>query len=112
MNCLILNNIAEAKYFVDHFMAAYDNLIIMSTHVSVNVFLKEEYDIECICLSSLLSTEEVSSNIARSDKVSTEVIERLHNVIQPMLNIDSYYSEIRLFSAIYAYNGYFQYDMY
>lgn len=112
MNCLIINNIAEAKYFVDHLRGVYNNLIIMSTHVSVNVFLKEEYNIDCICLSSLMTTEEVSNNIAKSDKAATGIVDMLDKEVQPMLNLDSYYSEVRLFSAIYAYNGYFQYDMY
>ena len=107
---LVLNTIKDAKYMVQNRSKLLPGDVnIFSTHVSVDVFLKEKYGIDCICLSGFLSPAQVVKNIKLSDKFTNEIVDYLDLSYSQGMNEKAGLKGIRFFRGLYSYLAYLQF---
>ncbi|MEO5360770.1 MAG: hypothetical protein H7843_10055 [Nitrospirota bacterium] len=78
--------------------------MLFSTSSSVDVYLKEVYNIKCQCLSKFLSTDEIKKAMDYTDAVVDEILLALDNTVSAEIN-KAYGLDMKFFSALYSYSG-------
>jgi hypothetical protein len=99
---VILNSIDDAK---DCFSKGlYKDRYLFTTHVSVNIFLKEVYDINSTCIDSIFSDAELKKNYIFLSKLLDKILMQLDNSLASDLN-EKYGLNIKYFYPLYSYTG-------
>ncbi|MGA1823513.1 MAG: hypothetical protein ACMUIP_02535 [bacterium] len=99
---LILNTINEATDCVSKKL--YTNRYIVTTHISVTIYLREVCHIESECIDRFFSNHEMRNNvIAFGDKVD-EILRTLDSDFAPYLN-KKYGLHMKYFQPLYSYQG-------
>lgn len=99
---VVLHTVSDAKHCVDNKL--YEGRLLFSTHSSVDVYLKEEHNLDCRCLSRFMSTEEL---INQRDRYSAEVDDLLRDLddkLSPILN-NKFGLKLNYFVPLYSYFG-------
>jgi|GEM_PF-1154675 len=106
---ILLHSVADVEHYVKHLHKS--NNILFSTHVSVDVYLKEKYNLECRCISSLFDLNEINDIRDRSIEIINQVLSCLECEITPTINniLDL---EIRYFIPHYYYRAFHQLNSY
>lgn len=106
---LILDDIKDAAYAAKNrnlFMR--DDTMILSTHISVEVFLKEKFRIECRSLCRFMQPSQTVQNIKLSDRLANEIVDLLDHAHSGQINKKAGLNGIRFFRALYSYPIYYQ----
>lgn len=107
---LILNDTKDAFYAAENRdLLLRDDTVIFSTHVSVDVFLKEKFRIECVSLCKYIAPEQAARNIKLSDEMANETVDLLDAAHSAGINERSGLKGIRLFRPLFSYIIYFQF---
>jgi hypothetical protein len=99
---VVLNSIDDAKDCISKDL--YKGRLLFTTHVSVNIFLKEIYNINSTCIDSLFKDAELKENMIVFGKVVDKILLKLDNDLAPFLN-KKYELSIRYFYPLYSYRG-------
>ncbi|MBN1881999.1 MAG: hypothetical protein JW885_07490 [Deltaproteobacteria bacterium] len=81
---VIIHGIEDAIHCVENTL--YTDNILVSTHPSVEVFLKEMYGVDCMSLSSFLRTEECFAFKEKATALIDEIVLNLDTHISPLIN--------------------------
>ena len=101
---VLLNSIDDAKDCISK--GLYKDRYLFTTHVSVNIFLKEVYKINSTCIESIFSELEVKENTVFWGNMVDKILINLDNDLAPGLN-EKYELNIRYFYPLYSYFGRF-----
>jgi hypothetical protein len=99
---LILHTVEDAKHCVEN--GLHDGNLLFSTHSSVDVYLGEFYGLDCRCLSSFLSPEEVINLRDISFEAVPGILKNLDAEVSPLLN-RQFDLNMRYFVPLYSYLG-------
>lgn len=108
-NILIVQNIYEAEDCVKKGLCLDSELY--STHSSVDIYLRELYDIRCRCLSSYLSIDEIIRIRKSSYDIVNEVLDVLENEVTSKIN-RAYGLNMRYFHTLYDYTARYHFSIY
>ncbi|MBF0456643.1 MAG: hypothetical protein HQK99_01960 [Nitrospirae bacterium] len=103
---LILHTIADVRHCVDN--SLYKGRLLFCTHSSVEVYLKDALSVECRCLSSFFSNEEVLCLMDSASDAVDKILDSLDEHVSPSLN-ERYGLKMNFFRCLYSYNGKHQY---
>lgn len=99
---IILHNVSDAEHCVRNGLCEGSSLF--STHSSVDVYLKEKYNLNCRCLSVFMTPEELADHRNKiSDRVDI-ILKELDSGIAPLLN-RKFGLNINYFTPLYSYYG-------
>ncbi len=108
---LLLNDIDELEVCLKApSVVVKEMCAVLTTDPSVQVLLKEKYGIEAVCLCKYISPEEGRNNIEHTDQAVGKIVDFLDS------RYSAHFSELlkvkgmRLFSAVYSYRLYLQYN--
>ena len=110
---LILNTLKDVEYYIQSdLLGQIKDFHIFSTSVTVDVFLKEKYKIECNCLSRYLSNTEVRNIIDRSKLFNGILIQHLDELYSG--SICSYLNirQFDVFNILHAAYTIFDYNIF
>jgi hypothetical protein len=99
---VVLNSIDDAKDCISKDL--YKGRLLFTTHVSVNIFLKEIYNINSTCIDSFFTDTELKENMITLGKVVDKILIKLDNDLAPDLN-EKYGLNIRYFYPLYSCHG-------
>jgi hypothetical protein len=99
---VILNSIDDAKDCIQKNL--YKGRYLFTTHVSVNIYLKELYNINSTCIDTIFSEIELKENLIVFGKMVDKILLKLDNDLAPNLN-QKYGLNIRYFYPLYSYLG-------
>jgi hypothetical protein len=97
---LILHTVEDAKHCLRNKL--HIDRLLFSTHSSVDVFLKELYNIECHCLSKFLDIDDVKhfrNNV--TVEVVNKVLNSLDDEISPSIN-KAFNLQMKFFKSLYS----------
>lgn len=109
---IILNTINDVLCLTNDkdLMKNLDQYHLFSTHLSVDVYLKHKYNIECECLSKFLSSEDASANVKLSAELAGNFVASLDDYYSDELNKKSGFKDIRFFKGLYEYVSYYWFN--
>jgi hypothetical protein len=95
---------------VDHCIAnhLHNDAILLSTHTSADVRLKETYGLSCRCLSAFLSVQEAKDYMEVADREVEKILLYLDRHLSPNLNGRLGFN-INYFRPLYGYMGKYQF---
>lgn len=99
---IVLHSISDAMHCIDNKL--YDGNMLLSTHSSVDVYLKEEHNLSCQCLSRFISTEEIVNHKKTCSDMVDRLLKRLDHKLSPILN-DKFNLKMNYFVPLYSYMG-------
>jgi hypothetical protein len=99
---VLLNSIDDAKDCIQRDL--YKDRYLFTTHVSINIFLKEIYNINSTCIDTIFSEVELKENMISFGKMVDKILLKLDNDLAPDLN-KQYGFNIRYFYPLYSYTG-------
>ena len=99
---LILNRIDDAEFCIKNKLI--DNRKILTTHASVNIYLKELFKIDSKCMCSLFSNSEIVKTRETLSKKVDSILLELDKHIAPQLN-KQFNLNMRYFWPLYSYFG-------
>ncbi len=109
MKALLLDDIKDAVYIAKNRGSfIHDDILVLSTHASVNVFLKEKFQIECTSLCEFLTPAQAARNIKLSDRLTNETVDLLDDAHSGPINEKAGLKGIKFFRALYSYPIYYQ----
>lgn len=99
---IVLHTIGDADHYRNNNYS--DGHMVFSTSSSVDVYLKEVYNIKCQCLSKFLSDDEIKKAMEYTAAVVDEILLALDNTVSAEIN-KAYGLDVNFFSALYSYSG-------
>ncbi|MBF0568220.1 MAG: hypothetical protein HQK95_05070 [Nitrospirae bacterium] len=103
---LILHTVSDARHCVSN--ALYKGRLLFCTRSGVEVFFKETLSLQCRCLSSFFSDEDIFRFKDSASKEVDNILDCLDKHISPVLN-ERYGLNMNYFRCLYSYNGKYQY---
>lgn len=106
MQAIILHSVEDAEDCIKNIL--FEKGKLFSTHSSVDVYLQENYNIHCECLSNSLSIDEIdiikNQSSLRVDKLLVSLDSKIAPLINSQLN-----TKINYFTPLYSYYGKYHY---
>ena len=99
---VVLNSIDDAKDCISKDL--YKGRLLFTTHVSVNIFLKEIYNINSTCIDSLFNDAEFKENMIAFGNMVDNILLKLDKDLAPELN-EKFGLNIQYFYPLYSYRG-------
>ncbi len=106
---VIIHSVDDAEHCVQNKL--YEGALLFSTHSSVDIYLKEIYNIPCQCLSKFFGNEEIKNLRNISSDTVDRILQALDVNVSPSINkqIDL---RMRYFVPLYSYLGKYHYSGY
>ena len=99
---VVLNSIDDAKVCIGENLHRESRLF--STHASVDIYLREFHGLDCQCLSTHLSTEDILVQRKIASQIVDEVVHELDGTISKNIN-EKWDLKVRWFETLYSYLG-------
>lgn len=99
---MILHSVQEAEYCVQRRL--HHGCLLLSTNPCVDVYLRERHAIECRCLSSFLTNEELTVLMKKASGAVDRVLAALDEKVSPFLN-ERLGLKMRYFTPAYSFLG-------
>jgi len=99
---IILHSVSDATHCVKNKLN--EGRVLLSTHSSVDVYLKEKHDLDCQCLSRFMSTEEMIDQKKLCSDIVDNLLGKLDHKLSPVLNKELDL-KVDYFIPLYSYAG-------
>lgn len=109
VKAILLHTVEDAKHCVNNNL--FQNTLLFSTHSSVDVYLRVNHKIECVCISTFITLEEIKlyrvKSFERVERLLQDLDEKKSSELNSIVK-----TNILFFKSLYLYHGKIQYFTY